>query len=246
MSAAATLWFGLVFFVTAPLLTALAVLVWTLTLPFDPHRRVLHALVCRCCFLYLRCWPGWRVRVEGRERLPSGACVLVANHQSVSDIFAAMGLFRQFKFVSKASLFKLPFIGWTMTLLRYVRVERGSMGSTRAMLEACKTWLARGVPVLIFPEGTYREHADLLPFKRGPFKLAREMRVPIVPVVLKGTYELIPGDGPWFSPRAEVRIVVLQAVPPPGSEAEDGEVAMAVRGQIAAVLRGEGRKTPAH
>lgn len=236
MRAAATLWFGVVFALTAPVLYVLAVLVRVLTLPFDPDRNVLHALVCRWCFQYLRLWPGWRVRVEGRERLPRGACVLVANHQSIADIFAAMGLFTPFKFVSKASLFGVPLLGWTMTLLRYVRVERGSTGSTREMLETCKQWLARGIPVLVFPEGTYREGPELLPFKRGPFKLAREAGVPIVPVAIVGTSELIPGDGPWFSPRSDVRIVVLDPVPPPSGEAEDAHVAQAVRSRIAAVL----------
>ena len=167
--------------------------------------------------------------------------MIVANHQSVADIFAAMGLFRPFKFVSKASLFRVPLLGWTMSLLRYVRVERGSTGSTRAMLEACKGWLRRGVPVLLFPEGTYRDTETLLPFKRGPFQLAREMQVPIVPVAIRGAYELIQGDGPLLAPRSDIRVVVLEPVMPAESSEGDGPLAEKVRGQIAEVLEGAGR-----
>lgn len=231
-----TFWYWLVFATSAPIVWALAVVVTLLTSPFDPQRNVLHAVICRICFQYLRIWPGWRIRVEGRENIPSGACVLVANHQSVADIFAAMGLFRRFKFVSKASLFQVPLLGWTMTLLKYVRVERGSPRSTRDMLEACKDWLRSGMPVLLFPEGTYRETETLLPFKRGPFRLAREMNVPIVPVAIHGTFELIRGDGPLLAPRSDIRVVVLEPVSPAASEAGDGPLAENVRGRIGEVL----------
>jgi 1-acyl-sn-glycerol-3-phosphate acyltransferase len=225
-----TLWFWAVFVLTAVPLFVLGVVLWLLTLPFDADRRVLHAYVCRWCFLYLRAWPGWRTRVEGRELLPEGPCVLVANHQSMADILAAMGLFHPFKFVSKASLFRIPLVGWMMSLLRYVRVERGRPQSMREMLDVCRGWLRRGMPVLVFPEGTYAQAGRLLPFRRGAFRLALEERVPVVPVVLEGTTELVEGDGPWMSPRARVRIRVLPPVLPEDFGEDDGALAERVRG----------------
>jgi 1-acyl-sn-glycerol-3-phosphate acyltransferase len=226
----ATLWFWAVFGVTAVPGFLLGVVLWLLTLPFDPERRVLHTYVCHWCFQYLRVWPGWRARVEGRELLPEGPCVLVANHQSMADILAAMGLFHPFKFVSKASLFRVPLVGWMMSLLRYVRVERGRHQSMREMLDVCRGWLRRGMPVLLFPEGTYAQGGQLLPFRRGAFRLALEERVPLVPVVLQGTTELVEGDGPWMSPRARVRIRVLPPVLPEDFGEDDGALAQEVRG----------------
>jgi 1-acyl-sn-glycerol-3-phosphate acyltransferase len=225
----ATLWFWAVFGITLVPGFLVGVALWLVLLPFDPDRRVLHAYVCRWCFQYLRIWPGWSARVEGRELLPRGACVLVANHQSMADIFAAMGLFHPFKFVSKASLFRIPLLGWMMSLLRYVRVERGRLQSMRGMMDVCREWLNRDMPVLIFPEGTYAEGGRLLPFRRGAFRLALDARVPVVPVLLRGTTELVEGDGPWMNPHARVSIRVLPPVRPEDFSGDDGALADRVR-----------------
>ncbi|HEY1416327.1 MAG TPA: 1-acyl-sn-glycerol-3-phosphate acyltransferase, partial [Myxococcaceae bacterium] len=146
-SVVVTVAFWVVAALTMPLLFLGVGLVFLATAPFDPDRRVLHAFVCWSCHCYLHLNPLWRVRVEGRERIPRGASVLVVNHQSLADVAACMGLHRPFKFVSKASLFSLPLVGWSMSLLRYVRLERGRPHSTRAMLEECRRWLRRGVAV---------------------------------------------------------------------------------------------------
>ncbi|QRN96033.1 1-acyl-sn-glycerol-3-phosphate acyltransferase [Archangium violaceum] len=236
MRYAATLWFWAVFGLTAVPGFLLGVALWLLTLPFDPERRVLHAYVCHWCFQYLRAWPGWSARVEGRELLPEGPCVLVANHQSMADILAAMGLFHPFKFVSKASLFRIPLLGWMMGLLRYVRVERGRPQSMREMLDVCRGWLRRGMPVLLFPEGTYGEAGRLLPFRRGAFRLALEAGVPVVPVVIRGTTELVEGDGPWMNPHARVRVQVLPLVRPEDFGSDEGVLAERVRGLILQAL----------
>lgn len=208
----ASLWFWTVFVVTAPLCFLLGALLFLVTAPFDPERHVLHAFICRWTFQYLRVWPGWRVQVRGRERLLRGPAILVANHQSMADVVAAMGLFHPYKFVSKASLFSLPLVGWMMWMARYVAIDRGRAGSTRQMMDRCRAWLRRGVPVLIFPEGTYSAGNKMLPFKRGAFVLAIEEQVPIIPVVLRGTSTLVHEDGPWMNGRADVEVEVLEPI----------------------------------
>ena len=97
---------------------------------------------------------GWRATVRGRELVPNGPCVIIANHQSMADVVAMMGLYRQFKFVSKASLFSLPIVGWTMRMARYVSLHRGKPKSTHAMLTECRRLLRAGMSVVLFPEGT--------------------------------------------------------------------------------------------
>ena len=234
-SAAVTVAFWVVVGLTMPLLFLVAALIFAVTAPFDPDRRVLHAFVCRSCHAYLRVNPLWRVRVEGRERIPRGPSVLVVNHQSMADVAACMGLHRPFKFVSKASLFSLPVVGWAMKMLRYVRLERGRPHSTRAMLDQCRHWLRRGLAVLMFPEGTYAPGAALLHFKPGAFVLARDERVPMVPVLISGTRDLVVGDGPWMAPRVNIRIRVLDPVDfPAGADAV--QVAAAMRERFAREL----------
>jgi len=228
----------LVLAVTAPVEVLVGAVLFLVSRPFDPDRRLVHALICHWNFLYLRLVPTWKVRVEGRELLPKqGACVLVANHQSMADVLALMGLFHPFKYVSKASLFQLPLVGWLMRMAGYVALVRGRHGSIQTMMTECRKWLRRGMPVLLFPEGTYSEGGKMLPFKRGAFQLAIDEQVPVVPVVLQGTTSLIEGDGPWMSPRCAIRVKVL----PPLQPAEMGDdaeaLALTVRGRIEEVLR---------
>ena len=234
-SAAVTVAFWMVVGLTMPLLFLVAALLFAVTAPFDPDRSVLHAFVCWSCHAYLHVNPFWRVRVEGRERIPRGASVLVVNHQSMADVAACMGLHRPFKFVSKASLFSLPVVGWAMKMLLYVRLERGRPHSTRAMLDQCRHWLRRGIAVLMFPEGTYAPGAALLHFKPGAFVLARDERVPMVPVLISGTRDLVVGDGPWMAPRVNIRIRVLDPLDfPAGADAV--QVAAAMRERFAREL----------
>jgi 1-acyl-sn-glycerol-3-phosphate acyltransferase len=226
-----TVGFWLWFLVTAPVCVVLSVLLWLVTLPVDKNRASLHVLICRWChYLYLRAWPGWRVSVEGRELLPEGPSIIVSNHRSAADILCNMGLFHPFKFVAKASLFRTPMVGWMMTLMEYVPVVRGTVASMDKMLADCRKWLHRGVPVLIFPEGTYSPSLEPLPFKRGAFRLAIEEKVPVVPVVLEGTTEVLDGDGPWMGPSARVRVRVLPPVPVESLGSDEQELAERVRG----------------
>lgn len=228
MKYAVTAAFWLAFGVTSPVGLALGLLVSLYSAATDPDRRLVHAFICRWTFAFLRVSPGWKVEVTGRERIPPGPCVLVANHQSMADIAACMGLRVQFKFVSKASLFRLPVVGWMMQLARYVSVERGRPRSMRQMLLDCRSWLRRGMPVLLFPEGTYSGGKELLPFKRGAFHLAIESHVPLVPVLITGTTGLVEGDGPWFNPRCHIRVAVQDPVP----AAELGTDVDALRDQV--------------
>lgn len=211
----ATAWLALVLAVTFPLGYALGVLLLAVTAPFDRERRWVQRFLSAWCHGWLRAWPGWRVTVTGRERIPAGACVLIANHQSMADILALMGLGVSFKFVSKASLFAVPFLGWIMRQMRYVPLRRGSHTSAEAMMRACDRLLEAGERVLLFPEGTYAPVPRRLPFRRGAFLLAQARGVPLVPVVLHGTSDLVFEDGPWFSPRSDVRVDVLEALTPP-------------------------------
>lgn len=211
-----TAWFWIVVLLTLPPGYVVCLLLEPLVAPKgDRHRHWLMHFVNTWCHDYLSIWPLWRARVEGVEQLPEGPCVMVANHQSITDVLALMGLPKPFHFVSKASLFEVPLVGAMMRRLGHVPLQRGSTASTDAMMKACDALLADGESVLVFPEGTYAPEPKRLPFKRGAFLLAKRHDVPLVLVLLQGTSDLAHHDGPVFSFRSDVRVRVMAVERPP-------------------------------
>jgi 1-acyl-sn-glycerol-3-phosphate acyltransferase len=208
---------------TMPVLFSGALLVFLATVAFDPRRIALHLYSCVWGSFYVWMNPLWRVRVTGRERLPwKGPAVIVSNHLSILDILVVYLLFRPFKWVAKAELFKLPFVGWNMRLNDYVAIWRGDRESVKRMMAKCREHLGRGAPILIFPEGTRSRDGALLPFKDGAFRLAWESGAPIVPMVISGTGDALPKHGLVLRQGMRARVEVLEPVSPaayPSAEA---------------------------
>ncbi|HEY8374833.1 MAG TPA: lysophospholipid acyltransferase family protein, partial [Nannocystis sp.] len=175
MRIAAALLFALYFFLSQPLWFAGAVVVAALTVPFDRRRRWLHLYTCLWGGHYALLMPGWRLRVRGRAHIrPGEVYVLVANHQSHVDTLVLFTLFCHFKWVAKQEVFRVPFIGWNMTMNDYVALRRGDPGSIAAMLRACRAHLEAGSSVMLFPEGTRSPDGRMRGFKHGAFSLAAE------------------------------------------------------------------------
>lgn len=190
-----------------------ALVIWAVTLPFDRRRLVLHLYSCLWAAVYLYCNPIWHLRVEGRSKLPwTGPAVLVANHASIIDILVLFALFRPFKWVSKVSNFRLPFIGWNMTLNDYVPVVRGNKDSILKMMQDCRRHLSRGSPVLIFPEGTRTRDGNLLAFKDGAFRLAAEVGCPLIPIAVHATGDCLPKHGWALRSIMHARVEVLDPI----------------------------------
>jgi 1-acyl-sn-glycerol-3-phosphate acyltransferase len=200
--------------VSSAALFPVALAVWAVTAPWDRRLRVQHLFTCVWASLYTWLNPLWRVRVEGRERIRAdGTYVMVANHQSFLDILVLFRLFRHFKWVSKAEMFRIPCIGWNMALNRYVKLRRGVPDSIARMMAACERHLAEGSSVMIFPEGTRSEDGRLKPFKHGAFTLAQRAKVPLLPIVVEGTAHALPKHGFVLRGRHAIRIRVLDEIP---------------------------------
>jgi 1-acyl-sn-glycerol-3-phosphate acyltransferase len=192
-----------------------AVLLFCLTRPFDPHGKVLHLYSCFWGQLYFYVNPLWSLKVDGRGRLPwTGPAVLVANHESLGDILVAFALYRPFKWVSKQSVFNAPFLGWNMRLNGYVPLKRGDKESIGKMMDACDRWLEKGVPVLMFPEGTRSSDGEIKAFKDGAFRMAVTRQCPVIPVVICGTANTLPKNGFVMSTGARCQMKVLPPVDP--------------------------------
>jgi 1-acyl-sn-glycerol-3-phosphate acyltransferase len=207
--------------VSNPLWWLGAVLLFVLTVAFDKNRKALHLYTCAWAFHYVKLMPIWSTEFSGREHiLPGRTYVLVANHQSLGDILVLFGLFKHFKWVSKAEIFKVPFIGWNMRMNDYVHLVRGDAASIDLMMEACRRHLKRGSSVMLFPEGTRSVDGEIKPFKRGAFVLAKELGVELVPIVVDGTHDALPKHGLMLRQEGvlRMRIKVLPPVSPNAAE----------------------------
>ena len=203
----------MVILVTCPVLFVGACLIWILTAPFDRGLRALHLYSCAWASLYTYIFPYWTVRVRGREHIRRDKTyVLVANHQSLLDILVLFRLYRHFKWVSKASMFRVPFVGWNMSLNRYIAIRRGDRGDARRMMADCEAALESGSSIMIFPEGTRSLDGELGDFRHGAFTIALRHGVAIVPILIDGTLDALPKHGLTLHDAADITIEVLAPI----------------------------------
>jgi 1-acyl-sn-glycerol-3-phosphate acyltransferase len=166
-----------------------------ITYPFDRKGEMVHR--------YARLWGRvalWanrvKVSVEGMENLEGGGpYIFMSNHQGSYDIFALLGhLPFQFKWLAKKELFSVPFLGWTMAAAGYISIDReGTRETVEAMNKAAER-IRDGMSVVIFPEGSRSPDGTIQPFKKGGFTLAIKSKVPIVPLALTGSREIMPRE----------------------------------------------------
>jgi 1-acyl-sn-glycerol-3-phosphate acyltransferase len=227
------------------LLFPVAVLIWAVTSPFDRRLVWLHRFTCFWASLYTWLNPAWPVRIEGREKVRAGeAYVMVANHLSLLDILVLFRLFRHFKWVSKIENFRVPCIGWNMSLNRYIKLRRGDRASVVKMLKACRQTLAEGNSIMMFPEGTRSSTGRMRAFKPGAFELARDCQRPILPIVIQGTSNALPKRGFVLQGRHPITVTVLDELPAASfRDATVEELTQRVRRIIAAHI-GEKEESP--
>jgi len=134
-----------------------------------------------------------RVTVRGMENVPADqTCVFAANHQSYMDIPVLFGyLPGQFRIMAKSTLFYLPFLGWHLKRSGHMPIERANpRRAARSLLEAA-THVKNGTRVFVFPEGGRSLDGHLAEFKAGTFLLAIKAGVPVVPVTVNGSRNVL-------------------------------------------------------
>ena len=222
---------------TCPIFFVGALVIWLVTVPFDRRLRALHLYSCAWASFYTYAFPYWTTSVRNRERLRNDtAYVVVSNHQSLLDILVLFRLYRHFKWVSKEEIFRVPFIGWNMTLNRYIRIRRGDKQDALRMMAACGEALDTGSSIMIFPEGTRSLDGELREFRHGAFTLALRQKVPILPIVLDGTTDELPKYGITLNNWVDIVIQVLEPIPVDGFSDVDA-LRDHVRGVMADRLR---------
>ncbi len=172
----------------------------------------------------------------GLERIPRDRpCVVVANHESMYDIMAALSLPLPLRILAKRWVWHMPLLGAMVRAAGYILVEEGG---AEALFEQAARSLAAGVSVLAFPEGTRSRSGRLGRFRNGAFAIARRCGVPVLPVAMVNTREAVP-PGTWWVGEHDARIVVLEAMDPAAFNGEDADrrMARAARARIAACRR---------
>lgn len=217
---------------------SISLCIWLGTFWFDRRLLLLHSFSCIWASIVFHTFPPWKLTLHNRERFdPKKTYVVVSNHQSMLDILLSFLLYRHFKWVSKAEMFRLPLVGWNMTLNRYVSLERGSPASIRKMYASCEKHLREGSSIFMFPEGTRSETGVLQRFRTGAFQLAKRNRVPILPIAIAGSQKALPKHSMNFHGFHHMDMYVLPPISPEDyAEISAAELAGLTRSRIAGQL----------
>lgn len=134
------------------------------------------------------------VKVVGRENIKDNeSYVFVSNHQGSFDIFLIYGyLCKNFKWLMKWQLMKIPFVGATCRASKHIVVDKRGSSKIKQTYEQARNTLKEGMSVVLFPEGARSFTGHMGVFKRGGFMLADELQLPVVPLTINGSFDVMP------------------------------------------------------
>lgn len=182
-----------------------------------------------------------RVVLHGRENLPTTAALIVANSQSMLDMFALAFLKLDIRFVVPARAMRLPILGAMFARAGWIGAKEGRKGQMKA-LDDCVEALRGGSSVALFPEGALSGMGKMRKFGSPAFKVAKKAEVPVVPVTVSGTGGMMEGGSmPWKFPKGAIEVTVH----PPIQTEEKSEKELAnmaheaVKGALPQEFRGD-------
>ena len=186
-----------------------------------------HRLTRRMCDERLWGWAqrvvthlGMTVEVAGAEHFdPSCTYLVMSNHQSHYDVPVLFYVFghvlrtqKSLRMIAKVELFRVPFFGQAMKEAGFIAIDRESRDKAMDSLRRARERMESGIHVWIAPEGTRSPDGELLPFKKGGFHLALDVREPILPITIQGTRMALPRGASRSARGAEVRVTVHRAI----------------------------------
>ena len=164
------------------------------------------------------------VAVEGRENLEKGqSYVFVANHQGAFDIFLIYGyLGRNFKWMMKRQLRSIPFVGFACERSHQIFVDKRGVSKIKKTYDDARAILNQGYSVTVFPEGARTFTGHMAQFKKGAFALADELQLPVVPLTINGSFDVLPRQrGFNFVSWHPLRLTIHQPIYPVGQGPEN-------------------------
>ena len=228
---------NLLWYLETVVMGTLSLVLW----PFDRSGELQHG--CARWWCRMVAWTiGARIHVHGTSHVrPRESYVYMANHSSLIDTPALFAyLPHQFKIMAKKELFYVPFMGWHLWASGNFPVDRGDARRTARSLRRVIDGLRAGKSLAVFPEGTRTPDGRLQEFKAGTFKIALRAGVPIVPVSIRGTFELLPKT--TLAPRPG-RVDVFIGEPIPTAAYDERQLPALIartRAAIAAALTSSG------
>jgi len=163
---------------------------------------------------------GTPVRAEGLDRIPDRPVVYASNHSSMFDIWAlAATLPGSVRMVAKQELARIPLLGRAMVTAGHLTIDRAHPARALEAYRRAAEIIRGGTSALLFPEGTRSRTGELLPFKNAPFGLAIAAQVPVVPVYVANTFEILPKGRFFLRPRP-IRIVIGDPISTAGMTVE--------------------------
>jgi 1-acyl-sn-glycerol-3-phosphate acyltransferase len=143
-----------------------------------------------------------RVNVVGKEHLSAeDSYVFVANHSSAYDIYSMYGyLSRDIRWMMKKELMRTPFLGYACKMVGHIAVDRSNAKKAAETIAIAKQRLKKGTSVVFFPEGSRTRTGAMSSFKRGAFVAAQEIGLPVVPVTIIGSFDVMKPGTHKFKP----------------------------------------------
>ncbi len=176
--------------------------------PFDRTGSGYHSIGRSWAKLVLKIF-GVKVHLKGFENLEKGKTyVYVSNHASMFDIPSVIGSIpNEVRIVYKKELSYVPIWGWALAVGHYISIDRFSAKDAMKSLDEAAKKIRQGASVLLFAEGTRTRTGKLLPFKRGAFSLAAKSGIPIVPLTINNSYNILPKGSLRIHP-ADISLIV--------------------------------------
>jgi 1-acyl-sn-glycerol-3-phosphate acyltransferase len=205
---------NLLWYANTVVMATVSLLAW----PFDRSGDVQHW--CARWWCRMVAWSIFaRIHVHGSDRVkPGHAYVYMANHSSLIDIPALFAyLPYPFRIMAKRGLFFVPFMGWHLWAAGHFPIDRRDPRRTAKSLRAVIDGVRAGRSLAVFPEGTRTRDGRLQEFKSGAFKIALKAGVPVVPVAIRGTFELLPPTSLAPVP-GEIDVFIGEPIPTVGYE----------------------------
>lgn len=184
---------------------------------------------------------GATVEVKGLEHFdPDAPHIIIANHQSWFDVFAMAGyLPTRFRFVAKAELSKIPIFGPAWVACGHVSIDRKDRARAfESIAEAGRRVKDENLNIVLFPEGTRSADGRLQPFKKGAFVLAIQSGVPVVPLAVMGSREVMP-KGKWRLRPGHIELRLGTPIPVEGLELDDRNQLMQTAWDAVRSLQGD-------
>ena len=155
------------------------------------------------------------VHVHGKEKLnPHTSYVFAPNHQGAFDIFLIYGfLGRNFKWMMKKSLRKIPFVGKACESAGHIFVDRRNPRTMLATMRQAEASLKNGVSLVVFPEGARTYTGQLGTFKKGAFQVADDLQLAVVPVTINGSFQVLPRTAKWIHWHP-LTLIIHDPIPP--------------------------------